>query len=84
MMTDEDYGNRREEHAGDESPPSDPARGLESEQSGSGGMRLRAMSKRRLMVFGASGLALLLVGALLGSPIRAGMHAVWSAMSGTH
>jgi Cu(I)/Ag(I) efflux system membrane fusion protein len=40
--------------------------------------------RRRLLVLLASGLVLLLVGALLGSPIRAGMHAIWSAMTGTH
>lgn len=39
---------------------------------------------RPLLVLLTSGLTLLLLGALLGSPIRAGLHTVWSAMSGVH
>jgi Cu(I)/Ag(I) efflux system membrane fusion protein len=40
--------------------------------------------KRNRVVLLAAGVALLLVGALLGSPIRAGLHDVWAAMSGAH
>jgi Cu(I)/Ag(I) efflux system membrane fusion protein len=82
MMTDEHNENRMQEHVGDGMLPAGTGRGVESEQSKPGGA-MPPTSRRRSALVIAGGLALLLLGALLASPIRAGLHTVWSAMEGT-
>jgi Cu(I)/Ag(I) efflux system membrane fusion protein len=82
-MTDEHKQNPEQERAVEVAPESGEPR-REAGQGTTSGPPPRTLGKRRLAAVLAGVLGLLLVGALLGSPIRAGLHDVWTAMTGEH